>query len=1740
MLGVNEPVRRIWLVIGIPVAFGSLQTLALRIEWATTFVRRLSRQQQQHNLDIVGLDITLYPVWIELVNEGRDGTDRDVRCVVEKCVRALAGEGFRIAVQWSVGGVRGGNEPEVLLQAEALAFRDLPGRYKVDTVAMLVDAFRGGIEAERLTKNAPFLDASGAADLVYQQLLTSDGVHGNETRLFKMFPHHLLETAMDAMTLSLAIKLRVEKMRNYITEYFRLPDDALECIAEGGEGVSFKVSAKFFRRLPGREVEPAVDHCFVLKAFDGACRHPRWADKIRLLQSMCKSNQDKPKLSLPLEIVARDNARSVPPDTVIMFRPYVVGETWAHLSATCARRPAGSELVAFVRECREANVTCQNVSPRNFVFGCSGLTHVDIGMDIEPWSEEEEALMCRKLFLMWRFFGRVNADALETRLGRVRTEPDMPDIAGWEILVPDAVAWPFTVCLDDIKHGRSLLAQYVAALGEVISSEIASTVMLGEGPLHHALRFRLHKSFPKSRILTTSNHQPSKPSSLADVYVHAAIASTASECSIASTLAPLGDYACTCIIPIEEPWSMTPTLWHLLRRWCGRAGYRILPGTRHVPTIDGDTLMMQPSHVLLRLEPLPPTARQVPKTSLLIKACAMEHALVKRSVRHLVTQLDAPRPFDERIVVVDSRRVDFVRAHGEGDMDALLRHLGKLKDEGWIDKVVVCDGPGGAERVLADWFGVENVADAGRATHAGTGVPVISFFEGLDACEGEVVLQVDLDLIVGRTETDHSLIDDAMELYEKDRAARTEILSRRKCDHRPDNRLKVAPNDCHDSIAINLLRSLVEISGNEAVPSDQRGAVHCDRAFKPRDWNVALRRQEPYVVVACGGGPLLLHAVALRGLMSLMQQRTDLSWGCVVMLDDMDDDRGLGAYVHSLCGADSRFSVVRTQARLGSLRNTCLAVRDFIDGDAVVVTMDLDDQLASENTLDRVFRLYERRLGLEVAVGGMGRLDRISGMGEIFVMPEAFEGCRSKRSAGKVWTHLRSFRRSLFMLVRDEDLRGKDGHYYDQAADWAFMVPMCEMAREFENIDFPAYHYSGHLGGAYGSEIDKDLREKCVDEIIARPMYARRRWTVAVVGYARIPTLNGIPDGYISEQALTVGKLLATAGMIVVTGGMQGVMELACRGAKLVAGGPPTVGIIPGTDPSAANPFVDVVIPSGLGDGRNKLVASSDAVVVVGGGAGTASEVSLAWSGRRLVIALKGTGGIADTVAGTRPDPRVRYRRFDSDDVILAAESPEEVGCTGVPTEQQPAMTAAVNAPDEALDELFSTTPPPFGRAMLPLFAMKDGQARFFGGRGLYILTKNRPLQARSSQQWVLRLHPASRIDENPDLFYKYDLHAALDEAIKPVADILAVDVDDLVFVNNATAGTNAALRSVRRLLRDRGQGVETPSGRKRKILQLSCVYLHVGEATAFTADLEGLEVLTVDVEWPISEAELVDRVRRAIDDEESAGGSIAIAMMELITSLPGVINPLPALLGLLRAHDIFTVVDAAHAIGQVPLRIGEWDVKPDLLVTNLHKWLHTPRGSAVLYLGERWRGAVTHPITSGTDVADWRAGYHGIGTIDWSAFLAVRAAVRFREWIGGERAIMARCHDLAVEGGRLVADMWGTEVMLGPGDASEATTGEGVIPCMVNVRAPRTALIAAWERKEKEDKEVWALQGRLLKARNMTAQFFPHKGRWWVRFSAQVYNELRDFEEVGGALLELFEVEGKAASTNAELGREE
>lgn len=156
-----------------------------------------------------------------------------------------------------------------------------------------------------------------------------------------------------------------------------------------------------------------------------------------------------------------------------------------------------------------------------------------------------------------------------------------------------------------------------------------------------------------------------------------------------------------------------------------------------------------------------------------------------------------------------------------------------------------------------------------------------------------------------------------------------------------------------------------------------------------------------------------------------------------------------------------------------------------------------------------------------------------------------------------------------------------------------------------------------------------------------------RKLQIAVIGY------NNECTDIARKIAFDLGREIASAGAVLVCGGLEGVMEAACKGAK--ENGGTTVGIIPQDEFSYANKFCDIVVCTGIGFARDFIVASSaDGIIVVGGGVGTMIEMGVGYMAKKAVVAISGTGGAADQYGGKYLDERNRIKILVASDARSA------------------------------------------------------------------------------------------------------------------------------------------------------------------------------------------------------------------------------------------------------------------------------------------------------------------------------------------------------------------------------------------------------------------------------------------------------------------------------------------------------
>jgi len=563
------------------------------------------------------------------------------------------------------------------------------------------------------------------------------------------------------------------------------------------------------------------------------------------------------------------------------------------------------------------------------------------------------------------------------------------------------------------------------------------------------------------------------------------------------------------------------------RRAFSAAGLRVRE-VLELEGVDTEELLPASEHLVFRLVPVPTDA---PRVSLLIKTCLMEWQIIERLVRHQVRQLEEPLPFCEKIVVVDPSEGPFSRQYGEPNATAHRQAMQHLLDDGVVDRVIYAPTePEVIRETYKRWFGRPS-----DKTHSANGQQLLATLYGFESCSGDYVLQLDSDLLMSRQDRDYDYLAAMVDVLQRDPISLFVGMS--ICNSEPvpytfksergdwrvevrgclfdrsrllsvlpvgnsleDGRFTLAWHRAFDNfISASEYRSyrggnpesgFIHVpnehkADNEAlldiVDSVERGhipEVQLDKVGlcgTPDDW-CGPKRHEPFVFVISGRN---VRPGRFKRCVESLLARESADWGAVV-IDDASTN-GFGEYAEMLFApfAD-RVTVLRNRRRRGLLFNTWNAITNFCaDPESVIITLDADDALIEPNGLNKVGEEYEE--GADVTVGSMLRLDKEAHY------PADFDNPRSRGS--NVWQHLRTFKKYLFDSIALEDLK-LDGEWIDLANDWAFMVPIIEMASNPRYIPEPLYLYEP--AAPKSAEVRK-RRDSIIARILENPPYRNLR-----------------------------------------------------------------------------------------------------------------------------------------------------------------------------------------------------------------------------------------------------------------------------------------------------------------------------------------------------------------------------------------------------------------------------------------------------------------------------------------------------------------------------------------------------------------------------------------------------------------------------------------------------------------------
>lgn len=358
----------------------------------------------------------------------------------------------------------------------------------------------------------------------------------------------------------------------------------------------------------------------------------------------------------------------------------------------------------------------------------------------------------------------------------------------------------------------------------------------------------------------------------------------------------------------------------------------------------------------------------------------------------------------------------------------------------------------------------------------------------------------------------------------------------------------------------------------------------------------------------------------------------------------------------------------------------------------------------------------------------------------------------------------------------------------------------------------------------------------------------------------------------------------------------------------------------------------------------------------------------------------------------------------------------------------------------------------------------------------------------------ILELQNALRgaMEKNPMRFLGREYQQRIDSARDALATLIGADPRRLVFVDNATSGVNAVLRSF-------------PFQKGDEILVTDHGYGACNNAARFVAERIGGRVVTTAIPFPVeSPARVVEAIVSALTPRTR------LAVIDHVTSPTALAFPIADIVAALAERGVETIVDGAHALGMLPLRLDEMGAA--YYTANAHKWLCAPKGAAILHArDDRWPELRPLTISHGaTEPPDARPrGHHEFdwtGTRDPSAWMCAAACVPFLDGLmdGGIASLMERNHRFAVEGRRVLLAALGTET-----------------PCPEEMLGSMASVFLPDEIKPAADPSlpVDPLQLELSERHGIEVPVMPWKGRRLIRISTHAYNTIEDVERLAEAL---------------------
>lgn len=350
-------------------------------------------------------------------------------------------------------------------------------------------------------------------------------------------------------------------------------------------------------------------------------------------------------------------------------------------------------------------------------------------------------------------------------------------------------------------------------------------------------------------------------------------------------------------------------------------------------------------------------------------------------------------------------------------------------------------------------------------------------------------------------------------------------------------------------------------------------------------------------------------------------------------------------------------------------------------------------------------------------------------------------------------------------------------------------------------------------------------------------------------------------------------------------------------------------------------------------------------------------------------------------------------------------------------------------------------------------------------------------------------------IEQQPVRFLDRELFPHLVHVVRDLAEVLDCRPENLLPMPNATLALNTVLRSWQRHFKP---------GPEHRMLAYSVAYGSTKKLLNRISQECGAAVDEASLQFPLEgEAVLLEALASSLHPET------LLVVLDAIPSNAPFVLPLEEVVALCRERspNAFIVVDAAHGLGGLPLKLGTSSA--DAVFTNCHKWFCGPKGTALLHVPPRHQSWMEPLVISHGFGSDFVSGFYWSGLGDASSWLALDAVLAFWELAGLQPARIYAQY-LVTDAAEMLADAWGTSLgipveLLGPMALVEIPP----IPFLQSHLGMYT-----YEHAE-------AVQNALFQ-RQIEVPVKVLSGRLYVRISAQIYNYFEEYEVLRDAILDL------------------